>query len=103
MTSASYTTDYTDAGTHLVTVTVSDGALTDSTDSLDVTVKVLNKNRAPVLDPMADITVDEGQPVTIPQTGTDPDVDDTLEYTYTGWMTSKKLYSKIIQMQELTR
>ena len=30
MTSSSYTTDYSDAGTHTVTVTVSDGTLTDS-------------------------------------------------------------------------
>jgi hypothetical protein len=32
MTSASYTTGYGDAGTHIVTVTVSDGSLTDSKD-----------------------------------------------------------------------
>jgi PKD repeat protein len=32
MTSASYTTDNNDAGTHIVTVTVSDGSLTDSQD-----------------------------------------------------------------------
>jgi fibronectin type 3 domain-containing protein len=30
MTSSSYTTNYSDAGTHTVTVTVSDGTLTDS-------------------------------------------------------------------------
>ena len=86
MTSKSYTTNYTDAGTHTVNVTVSDD---EDQDSQIVTVRVLNKNRSPVLGPISPITVDEGQPVTIPQTGTDLDVDDTLEYTYTGWMTSK--------------
>ena len=92
MTSASYTTDYTDAGTHLVTVTVGDGNLKDSQD---VTITVNNVNRTPVLGPISPITVDEGQPVNIPQTGTDPDVDGTLEYTYTGWMTSKSYTAKL--------
>ena len=49
MTSSSYTTDYTDSGVHTVTVTVSDGTLTDSQD---VSITVLNTNRPPVLDPI---------------------------------------------------
>ncbi|MCP4255409.1 MAG: DUF5011 domain-containing protein [Candidatus Scalindua sp.] len=49
MTSNSYTTDYSDAGAQVVTVTVSDGNLTDSQD---VTITVLNTNRPPVLDPI---------------------------------------------------
>ncbi len=89
MTSSSYTTDDTDAGTHTVTVTVSDGTLTDSQDVtvtvLDVTVN--NDNQAPVLAEILDITVNEGADVTFNPTATDAD-GDTLTYSYTGWMTS---------------
>ena len=86
MTSNSYTTNYNDSGTHNVTVTVSDGTLTDS---LVVTVIVLNgnNNSAPVLDPITDITVTEGATVTLNPTATDPD-GDALTYTYSGWMSS---------------
>ncbi|KKL22663.1 hypothetical protein LCGC14_2433190, partial [marine sediment metagenome] len=84
MTSSSYTTNYNDSGTHAVTVTVSDGTLTDSQV---VTVIVLNGNRPPVLDTIANITVNEGVTITFNPTATDPD-GDTLTYTYTGWMTS---------------
>jgi chitodextrinase len=84
MTSASYTTDNNDAGSHTVTVTVSDGSLTDSQD---VTVTVSNTNRPPVLNPIADITANEGDTVTLNPTATDPD-GDALTYTYSGWMTS---------------
>jgi hypothetical protein len=58
MTSSSYTTNYADAGVHTVTVTVSDGALTDSQD---VQVTVNNVNRAPVLAAIGDKAVNEGQ------------------------------------------
>ena len=46
MTSASYTTDYNDAGTHTVTVTVSDGK---DTDSKSITITVDDINRPPGL------------------------------------------------------
>ncbi|KHE90274.1 MAG: fibronectin type III domain-containing protein [Candidatus Scalindua rubra] len=49
MVSKNYTTNYNDAGTHIVTVTVSDGMLTDSQD---VSITVVNSNRPPVLDPI---------------------------------------------------
>ena len=52
MSSYSYTTNIDDAGVHIVTVTVSDGSLTDSQD---VTITVLNTNRAPVLKPISDM------------------------------------------------
>ena len=84
MTSASYTTNYNDAGVHTVTVSVSDGTLTDSQD---VTVTVANTNRPPVLYPISDITVNEGDTVTFTPTVTDPD-GGTLWLTYSGWMTS---------------
>ncbi|MBN2880458.1 PKD domain-containing protein [Candidatus Woesearchaeota archaeon] len=46
MTTSSYLTNYNDAGTHTVTVTVSDGVYSDSQD---VTVIVEDVNRAPVI------------------------------------------------------
>jgi PKD repeat protein len=48
MSSDSYTTDYDDEGTHIVTVTVSDGSLTDSQD---VTVIVNDADTTPPLAP----------------------------------------------------
>ncbi len=84
MTSNSYTTNDNDSGTHSVTVTVSDGALTDSQV---VTVIVLNGNNAPVLDQITDITVNEGSTITLSPTAIDPD-GDALTYTYSGWMGS---------------
>jgi hypothetical protein len=83
MSSSSYTSNYMDVGTHTVTVTVSDGILTDSQD---VTITVVGVD-APVLDPIADITVSEGDTITLNPTATDPN-GYILTYTYTGWMTS---------------
>ena len=84
MNSPTYSTNFSDAGIHTVTVTVSDGSLTDSQD---VTITVVNTNRAPVLGAIADITVNEGATITLNPTATDPD-GDTLTYTYSGWMSS---------------
>jgi hypothetical protein len=84
MTSSSYTTNYNDSGTHTVTVTVSDGTLTDSQD---VPVTVGGINRPPVLDQISDITVSEGATITLSPTATDPD-GDALAYSYSGWMSS---------------
>ena len=86
MTSNSYTTDYTDSGVHTVTVTVSDGTLTDTQN---VTVTVTGVDLAPALDTIADITVNEGDTVSIQlPTATDPDGDVPLTFSYFGWMTS---------------
>ena len=84
MTSSSYTTNYTDAGTHTVTVTVSDSILVDTQD---VNITVLNTNQPPVLDSITDITVFEGDTVTLSPTATDAD-GETLTFSDSGWMTS---------------
>ncbi|MCP4253856.1 MAG: fibronectin type III domain-containing protein [Candidatus Scalindua sp.] len=82
--SNTYTTTYLDAGVHTVTVTVSDGTMTDSQN---VTITVSDVNVAPVLDTIADIAVNEGEIITIIPTATDAD-SDTLTYSYSGWMSS---------------
>ncbi len=84
MTSGSYTTNYSDAGNHTVTVTVSDGTVTDSQV---VSITVGDINMAPVLDSISNITVNEGAAININPTATDSN-GDTLTYTYSGWMTS---------------
>jgi len=50
MTSSTYQTDYDDAGTHTVTITVTDGI---NTAEKEVTVNVADKNRPPTFDPSA--------------------------------------------------
>ena len=50
MTSSTYQTDYDDAGTHTVTITVTDGI---NTVEKEVTVNVADKNRPPTFDPSA--------------------------------------------------
>ena len=67
-----------------VTVTASDGSLADSQD---VTITVINVNRAPVLDPVANIVVSEGVTISFNPTATDPD-GDLVTFTCSGWMSS---------------
>ena len=40
------------------------------------------------MDLIGDITVVEGEVVTLSPTATDPDAGDTLTYSYSGWMTT---------------
>ena len=56
-------------------------------DSQIYTPPPADDNSAPVLDPIADITVNEGDVVSFSPTATDPD-GDVLTYTYSGWMTT---------------
>ncbi|MEK6823190.1 MAG: Ig-like domain-containing protein [Nanoarchaeota archaeon] len=73
-----------DAGAYTVNVTVSDGALTDSA-SVKITVAKLNQ--APLISGLSDVTVDEGQTVTLSPKVSDPD-GDKVTLVYSGWMTS---------------
>jgi hypothetical protein len=79
MTSSSKTASFTDAGEHIVTVSASDGL---NTVSQDVKVIVENLNRQPILAPIADITIDEGDLVVIEPAAADPD-NDALTITFT--------------------
>jgi hypothetical protein len=75
MTTNTKQTGFDDAGEHSVTVSASDGV---NTVSQDVTVIVENTNRQPILAPIADITVDEGDRVIIEPTAADPDNDELI-------------------------
>ena len=73
-----------DAGQYTITITASDGKTEVSKDVLLIIDKV---NRPPVLDPIADITVNEGETVVINAKATDGD-NEPVTITYSGWMTS---------------
>src|SRR4029077_15911981 len=74
------TLSYASAGTHAVTVTVSDGTLS-ATQSFTWTVS--NTNRAPVLTAIANQTHAETDSVSVTASATDPD-GDSLTYSATG-------------------
>jgi hypothetical protein len=77
-------TEKGDAGVYYVTVTASDGSVTDSKK---VTLKVNSLNKAPVISGLKDITVNEGETVRAYITASDPEGSD-VEITFSGWMTS---------------
>ncbi len=79
-------TGYTDAGVYVFEVTASDG-FSAETDSQNITVTVNNINSAPVLDVIDNITVYEGDTVSIDPSASDAE-NDTLNYSYSGWMSS---------------
>ena len=74
------TLSYTSAGTHAVTVTVSDGTLTASQS---VTWTVTDVNRAPLLTVAANQTSAENTTVALPLVASDPD-GDALTFSATG-------------------
>ncbi|MEK6714818.1 MAG: LamG-like jellyroll fold domain-containing protein, partial [Candidatus Omnitrophota bacterium] len=71
-------TDYSSAGTPTVIVTATDS--TGLTDTQEVHINVMNKNRLPVLLPINDITKNEGDLVTITPQASDPDLDAIIFY-----------------------
>jgi len=73
-----------DAGDYEVTVSATDG-IAVVTQSLKITVIPLN--RPPVIQRIQDISVKEGEPVTIEPVIIDPD-GDSFTVGYSGWMTS---------------
>ncbi len=72
MTSNTKKTDYNSAGTYTVTITATDGV---NTVKKNVTVNVLNVNRAPVFKKLSPVTVVEGQKVEVKPVVSDPDGD----------------------------
>ncbi len=73
-----------DAGTYPVSVVASDGTLTTK-ETFTLTVKMLNT--APVMKTIPNITIDEGETITLKPDVADRE-DDTVSITYTGWMKS---------------
>ncbi|MFH1510702.1 MAG: hypothetical protein ABIF10_03345 [Candidatus Woesearchaeota archaeon] len=82
--SGKWQTETGDAGEYRVTITASDGK---NEISQEVLVVVQPLNAAPVLQPIADIAVDEGDTVQLEPIATDPD-GDKVSFVFSGWMTS---------------
>jgi len=72
--------DYEQAATYDFTFTVSDGFLSSSASSR---ITVGNTNRAPVLDPITDKTMNEGETLSFAVSGSDPD-NDSISFNATG-------------------
>jgi chitodextrinase len=80
-----WTPTYDQAGIYSnISFQVSDGK---DIDSESIAITVVNTNRAPVLDPIAAVTANEGDTITLNPTATDPD-GDALTYSYSDWMSS---------------
>ncbi len=78
MTTKSKQATFTDAGDHSVIVTATDGKLSSSKN---VTVRIENVNRAPVISPIEAVEFDEGEKVVVQPLVTDPD-GDTVTVTF---------------------
>ncbi len=75
-----------DAGTYEVTVTASDG---QAVSKQKFTITVTQINTAPVLKPIDDITVEEGDLIRIPVNAYDPE-GDKITVTFSGFMDSQE-------------
>lgn len=79
--SGQWQTDYTSAGIYTITVTATDTANLKDTQEVKITVK--NINRPPVLNPIADITANEGETIVINPVVSDQDNDAiSIYYSY---------------------
>jgi hypothetical protein len=74
-----------DAGEHTVTVTASDGK---TTAAHNVTIVVGLRNTAPILAPIAEIVVKEGDLITLPINATDRE-GDNITLRIDGWITTQ--------------
>ena len=73
-----------DAGVYDLTVSVSDG---DLSDEKTIKLSVGSANDAPMIEEISTITVKEGDTVTLMPKVTDPE-NEEMTITYSGWMTS---------------
>jgi predicted RNA-binding protein with TRAM domain len=69
----SWTPGYDKAGNYNVLFTVTDDWISPASDSEEITITVGNVNRPPILDPIGNKTVNEGETLEITVTATDPD------------------------------
>ncbi len=72
---------FEDAGNYTVRFTVTDDGSPQESDFEDVTITVGNVNRPPVLDPIGQRSVNEGQLLQFVVTGSDPDPGDQLIFS----------------------
>ena len=72
---------YEQSGEYTVTLTVSDGTLSDSKQT---SITVTHVNRPPVLNEIAEQTVNENTPLSFTLSGDDPDQEDAGKLTYTA-------------------
>ncbi|MBI4141562.1 hypothetical protein HY484_01400 [Candidatus Woesearchaeota archaeon] len=73
-----------DAGEHVVSITASDGK---SKATQKVKIVVVAKNKAPVIQPIPDIMLNEGETVNLDPVVTDAE-NDKVELSFSGWMSS---------------
>ena len=73
------------AGYYVAEVTASDGEFDTTTEVLII---VNSLNQPPVIQPIADVTLSEGQTITFVPRVSDPDGDD-VSVTYSGWITTE--------------
>tara|TARA_Y100000310_G_scaffold325865_1_gene390020 strand:+ start:703 stop:1455 length:753 start_codon:yes stop_codon:yes gene_type:complete len=77
-------TEEGDAGEYSAVITASDGL---NEIEQEVRIIVLELNKAPVLERMADLVIKEGETLTLSPKALDPE-GETLTITYSGWLTS---------------
>jgi hypothetical protein len=77
----SWTPDYTQANTYLITFTVTDNGTPNLSDFEQITITVNNVNRAPVLAAIGNQSVNEGATLTFTVSAADADGGDTLTYS----------------------
>ena len=78
----SWIPDYSQAGSHVLDITVSDDSQPRAEDAESVTITVGDSNRAPVLAPIGDRTVSVGETLTLQLSASDAD-GDTLNFGVT--------------------
>ncbi|MBT7902543.1 hypothetical protein HN587_01680 [Candidatus Woesearchaeota archaeon] len=73
-----------DQGEYEVDVSVTDGK---ATTTQEIMVVVLSSNKAPMIDVLTEITLNEGETITLKPVVSDPD-GDYVTVAYSGWMTT---------------
>ncbi len=86
----SWTPDFGQAGNYPITFTVSDNGVPTASDAEAITISVGDVNRPPVLDPVGNQTVNEGELLSILLSASDPD-GDNLSFSMSGAPTGSSL------------
>ena len=71
-----WTPDFNDYGVHIGTFTVTDNGGPNLSDSETISIYVGDINRAPILNPIGDKSINEGEEIQFTLSGSDPDGDD---------------------------